>query len=56
VVGTADDGCDSAIVTVYLNGWPTAVDDNATTSEDVSVEIFALANDSDPTPPWRTGG
>ena len=25
ILGTADDGCDSATVTVYLNGWPTAV-------------------------------
>jgi hypothetical protein len=56
IPGNGDDLCDSAFVNITVNGWPTAVDDFDTTNQDALVNIFPLANDSDPDSPfgnWR---
>ena len=56
IPGTLDDLCDTATVTVGVNGRPTAVNDTAMTPEDVSVVVDVLANDLDPDSPpagWR---
>jgi uncharacterized repeat protein (TIGR01451 family) len=56
---TIDDGAggtDTTTVSVRVNGWPTAMDDTATTAQDVSADIAVLANDTDPDSPpggWR---
>jgi len=56
IPGNGDDLCDSAFVSITVNGWPTAVDDTDTTNQDTSVVVLPLGNDSDPDSPmgnWR---
>jgi hypothetical protein len=47
-ISDGNGGTATATVTININGSPVAVDDTATTDEDVPVIIDVLANDSDP--------